>query len=304
LAKGCGSTGLALSMHMHLVAANVWKWNHDKPSEPLLRRVASERLVLLSTGATDWINSNGRMQKVDGGFRLTGRKVFGSGGPAADLMLTSARYEHPEKGPEVLHFPVSMKAEGVEIGNDWDTFGMRATGSNTVTLTDVFVPDSAIGLARPSNQWHPAWGVALGVAPAIYMSPYVGVAEAAVEEALRLASSREHDALTHLAIGEMINQLTAAQLAWRGMIELANEYDFAPTLVNANAQLVRKTLCSRAVQAAVGAAIEVGGARTFYKAALLERLRRDIQASTYHPLPDRKQQHFTGRVAMGLSPVW
>ncbi|MFT7583410.1 MAG: alkylation response protein AidB-like acyl-CoA dehydrogenase [Myxococcota bacterium] len=304
LGQGCGSTALSLSMHTHLVAANVWKWNHDKPSEPLLRRVAADQVVLLSTGATDWINSNGQMEKVEGGYRLNGRKVFGSGGPAADLMLTSSRYEHPEQGPQVLHFPVSMKAEGVVIGSDWDTLGMRGTGSNTVTLKDVFVADEAIGLARPSNQWHAAWGVALGVAPGLYMAPYMGIAEAAVDEALRIAKTRDNDTVAYLAIGEMMNQLTAAQLALRALIDGANEYDFAPTLDNANAQLVRKTLCSRAVQATVAGAIEVGGARTFYKAALLERLRRDIQASTYHPLPDRKQQHFTGRVAVGESPIW
>ncbi|MCO4764587.1 MAG: acyl-CoA/acyl-ACP dehydrogenase [Myxococcales bacterium] len=303
LGAGCGSTALSLSMHTHLIAATVWKWNHDMPSEPLLRKVADNQAVLLSTGATDWINSNGTMVKVEGGYRLNATKVFGSGGPKADVMVASSRYDDPDEGPSVLHFPVPMSAPGVSIGEDWDTLGMRGTGSNTVTLTDVFVPDAAIALRRPSAQWHAAWGVALGVAPALYMAPYIGVAEAAAAEAVRMAAFRKDDALVQLAVGEMLNQLTAAQLAWRSMVERVNEYNFAPTLDNANAQLVRKTLCARAAIAAVQGAIEVGGARAYYKTSVLERLSRDIRASTYHPLPERRQQQFSGRHALGVSPV-
>src|SRR5215469_3294465 len=52
LATYCSSTALALSMHTHLVAAMVWRWRRDpKAVEGFLRRVANERLVLISTGA-------------------------------------------------------------------------------------------------------------------------------------------------------------------------------------------------------------------------------------------------------------
>lgn len=300
---GCGSTALALSMHTHLVAATVWKWNHDKPSEPLLRRIASEQCVLLSTGATDWINSNGHMRRVDGGYRLTARKVFGSGGPAADLMITSAQFDDPTDGPQVLHFGVPMTAQGVEIQSDWDTLGMRGTGSNTVLLTDVFVPEASIALRRPQEQWHPAWAVALGVAPALYMAAYVGIAEAAVQEALTIASGRPADPLTQLAAGEMINQITAARLAWQSMVNRVEEYEFAPTLAVANEQVVCKTLCGRGVLEAVERACDVAGARSFYKRSLLERLNRDVRAAAHHPLPERRQQQFSGRVALGHAPV-
>src|SRR5262245_64372654 len=48
LARGCGSTALALSMHTHLVAAAVWRREHDgAPVEPMLRRVAADELVLV-----------------------------------------------------------------------------------------------------------------------------------------------------------------------------------------------------------------------------------------------------------------
>src|SRR5690606_34853995 len=50
LARACGSTALAFSMHTHQVAIPAWRWRHQKAVavEPLLKRVAAEKLILLS----------------------------------------------------------------------------------------------------------------------------------------------------------------------------------------------------------------------------------------------------------------
>ena len=82
LAYHCGSTGLAFSMHTHQVAIPAWRWRHQKIAavEPLLQRVAKERIMLLSSGGSDWIGGSGKAEKVEGGFRITARKVFTSGG--------------------------------------------------------------------------------------------------------------------------------------------------------------------------------------------------------------------------------
>src|SRR6187549_2379870 len=55
LGQYCPSTALALSMHTHLVAAAVFRYRHGQPGEALLRKVATAELVLVSTGAGDWI---------------------------------------------------------------------------------------------------------------------------------------------------------------------------------------------------------------------------------------------------------
>lgn len=70
IAGACGSTGLALSMHTHQVAIPAWRWHNQDAArpmvEPLLRRVADENLVLLSSGGSDWIGGSGTAEKVDG----------------------------------------------------------------------------------------------------------------------------------------------------------------------------------------------------------------------------------------------
>ena len=83
LARHCGSTALALSMHTHLLAATVWRWRQEQPVEPLLRRIAEEQIVLVSTGASGWLDSSGTPVKADGGYRVTGRKILAVALPPA-----------------------------------------------------------------------------------------------------------------------------------------------------------------------------------------------------------------------------
>ncbi len=91
LAHHCSSTALAFSMHSHLVTTAAWRWRNQKaPLEPLLRRVAQEEIILISTGGADWLNGSCEATKADGGYRVSGRKIFCSGAPAGSLMLTTA----------------------------------------------------------------------------------------------------------------------------------------------------------------------------------------------------------------------
>jgi alkylation response protein AidB-like acyl-CoA dehydrogenase len=285
-------------MHSHLVAAAVWRWRNGKPAEAFLRRLAAEELVLVSTGATDWIDSNGAMRKVEGGYRVDARKVFASGSPGADLLVTSARC-----GSQVLHFSVPFSAAGVSVLDDWDTVGMRGSGSNTVVFEDLFVPDEAISLARAQGEWHVAWTVSLAVALPILMSPYVGIAEQAAELALADARDRGPETWVVLLAGELENALATARMAWRGMIHNAAEYDFPPTPGTASEALTGKTLCARAAIETVETAMALSGGRGYFRGHRLQRLLRDVHAAPYHPLPEKRQLLFTGRVALGLPPV-
>jgi alkylation response protein AidB-like acyl-CoA dehydrogenase len=96
LAAGCGATALAFSMHSHLVAAAAWRWRHQNaPTDGLLKRVAAENLILVSSGGSDWLKSAGIATKTEGGFLINARKIFSSGCPAGDLLMTSAVYTIP-----------------------------------------------------------------------------------------------------------------------------------------------------------------------------------------------------------------
>jgi alkylation response protein AidB-like acyl-CoA dehydrogenase len=299
LAHSCSSTALALAMHTHILASTVWRWRHaGGPVEPFLRRVAAEELILVTTGGSDFLAGSGTAEKVEGGYRVTARKIFGSGSPGGHVLMTMAIYQDPQDGPTVLHFPVPLDAPGVKMADNWRTLGMRSTGSNDIVLENVFVPDAVIGARRPPGRWGALFFVIYTVAFPLIYSVYLGVAEAARDLALREAGRRRHEPTVQALVGEMDNELAAARLAVGHMIDTADTDRIGPE--ETNHVLIGRTLSGRAVVRTVEKAMEVVGGAGFYRALGLERLFRDVQAARYHPLQEKPQTVYTGRFALGL----
>jgi acyl-CoA dehydrogenase len=299
LGAACGSTALAFSMHSHLVAAAVWRWrNQGAPTEGLLKRVAAEDLVLVSSGGSDWLDSNGEATKVEGGFRINARKIFSSGCPAGDLLVTSAAYDDPEAGPTVLHFAVPLKAEGVAILDTWHVMGMRGTGSHDITLTDVFVPDAAIAGRRPRGQWHPLFHIIGMIAFPLIYSAYAGVAKGARDAALKIAGGKPPTPQRLHLVGEMENALAASRIALDSMIAIAETA--TPDASTTSDVMTRRTLLGDAAIRTVERALEVAGGAGYYQATGIERAFRDVQGARFHPLQEGDQLDYTARIALGL----
>jgi alkylation response protein AidB-like acyl-CoA dehydrogenase len=302
LAQYCSSTALAHSMHQHLVAASVWKYRHGQGGADMLKGVAAKQPVLVSTGARDWLESTGEMIRSDGGFRVKAMKSFASQSAIGDVLVTSAPYHSPEAGWQVLHFAVPLESEGVCVLNDWHTLGMRGTGSQTVRLDGVFIPDSSITLRRPRGEFHPVFNVIVMAALPLIMSVYVGIAQKATREAVGFAK-RQSRRKPHLpdAIGGMLNRLVSAEVHLQDMIRIANDLDFLPENEIGQGVLCRKTNVANACIDVVTRAMEIVGGQGFYRSFGLERLFRDVQAAKYHPLPEPEQQRFLGEYVLGKS---
>lgn len=295
VAHYCPSTALSLSMHQHLLAANIWKYRHNKGGEEVLKKVAANNLILISTGAGDWLESNGTMEKIEGGYLVSAEKNFASQSAAGDVLVTSAPFNNPEKGWQVLHFAIPMNADGVSVLDNWYTLGMRGTGSQTVRLERVYVPETSVALERPKGEYHPFWNVVLTVAMPLIMSVYVGIAEKASIIALDKTRSKEYrPPYVPFLAGEMHNQLIMAQVVLRDMVNLANDLNFSPKDETAVAILSRKTLVADACKATVNKAMETVGGLSYYRNTGLERLFRDVQAGHFHPLQDKHQHYLTG----------
>jgi len=298
LAASCGSTALAFSMHSHLVAAAMWRRQHQgAPTEGLLRRVASEGLVLVSSGGSDWLQSGGIAERVEGGFRVTARKPFASGSPWGDLLVTSAVYNDPAEGPTVLHFAVPLKGEGVSRLETWQTLGMRGTGSDDLVLDNVFLPDAAISGRRPAGVWHMLFHTISMIAFPMIYSAYAGLADGARASALETARAKADDACTVQIVGEMENDHLSMQLAHERMVALAQHGE--PGEETTSDVMALRTLVGRHAIAVVTKAMEAAGGSSFYCRGGLERVFRDVQAARFHPLQEKQQLDFTGRVALG-----
>jgi alkylation response protein AidB-like acyl-CoA dehydrogenase len=302
IARHCGSTALAFSMHQHLVAAAVWNYRRGKPGEKLLRAVVNGERALVSTGATDWLSSNGTLEPVDSGFRFSARKTFASGCLTGDLLVTSGQYEDPQEGWQVLHFALPLKSEGVRIEETWKVMGMRGTGSHDVVIDNAFVPAESIGLRRPRGVYHPVWNVVLTVALPLICSAYLGVAQAAERIARQRAGKRD-DGVTSILVGELENELATAEIAHESMLNIVNNLDFESDVENANRILIRKTIATQAVIRTTEKALEVTRGGGYFRGNVIERLLRDAHAGQFHPLQPKRQCQFTGRLAMGLDPI-
>jgi alkylation response protein AidB-like acyl-CoA dehydrogenase len=268
------------------------------PTEGLMRKVGEGGAILLSSGGSDWLQSGGTADKVDGGFRVTARKGFSSGAPAADTLVTSAVYADPAEGPTVLHFAVPLDADGVELQETWRVMGMRGTGSHDIVLSNVFVPDQAISGRRPQGKWHPLFHAISMIALPIIYSAYVGVAEGARERALALVSGRPADHGLIAWAGEMDNALAGVRLAHDRMIEIAETGSPGPEMTNE--VTILRTLVARFAIETVERAMMVAGGASFYRSKELERAFRDVQAARFHPLQEKVQLEYAGRMALGL----
>lgn len=298
LGAACGSTALAFAMHSHLVAVAAWRWKHQgAPTEGLLKRVAAEDLVLVSSGGSDWLASGGTATKVDGGFRVTARKPFSSGCLGGDLLVTSAVWADPEAGPTVLHFAVPLKAEGVTILDTWRTLGMRGTGSNDIALAEVFVPEAAVSGRRPAGPWHMLFHVISMIAFALIYSAYMGVADGARARALAAARKRPEDPVLPFTVGEMENAHARAEMAWERMVATAETG--LPGPETTGRAMTARTLLGQAAIETVEKAMEAAGGAAFYRSLELERAFRDVQAARFHPLQEKPQLRYSGRLALG-----
>jgi alkylation response protein AidB-like acyl-CoA dehydrogenase len=301
LAHHCGSTALALSMHTHLVAGLVWRWGRDAEAvENLLQRIVDNRLVLVSTGSSDWLEGTGTAERHEGGWHVTGRKRFCSGVPVGDLLMTGAVHNSEANGSVVLHFPLCLRDDNVRIVETWQVLGMRGTGSHDVALDSVFVPDSAVFAARPQGKWHPLMYAAMFFGPPLVYSVYLGIAEAARDLSLELVRTGVGRQELPYLVGEMENELATARVMHADMIRTVE--DLEPNRDTTNRILMARTVASRAAIHTVEKAMEVAGGRGFYRTATLERHFRDIQAARYHSPTERAQQHYTGCLVLGLDP--
>jgi alkylation response protein AidB-like acyl-CoA dehydrogenase len=118
-------------------------------------------------------------RKVDGGYRVTGRKIFASLSGAADFYGVLCTLDQPGATQrDALYLAVPADAPGLSVCGDWDPLGMRATVSRSLLLREVFVPDSA--RLMPEGLYH---GSTLRF-PHMFASvapTYMGIAQAAYD---------------------------------------------------------------------------------------------------------------------------
>lgn len=301
LARACGSTSLASAMHTHTVATTAARYRRGAPVEGTLKKVVNDGMILISTGGNDLLGPSAKARKVDGGWVVSGRKVFASQAPEGSAMATWAITEEDE--PQILAVSIPMSAEGVEMVSTWDAHGMRGTGSNDVLLKDVFVPDAAAGARRPIGRFDPLIRLALTNGLTIITAVYLGLADAARSYAVEslVKHSKAGDPMAQRLVGEAESEYAAARLLFEGILSHLGE-DPDGTVEQMQAVFHAKRAIARHGEAAIEAARSAVGGQAFYRTSPLERIARDFQGIKLHPLTPEATLYYTGKAVLGGDP--
>jgi alkylation response protein AidB-like acyl-CoA dehydrogenase len=137
---------------------------------------------------SDMASLKSRAVRVDGGYLLTGNKVFASNAAVADYFITFAKTDPEKRGKGITAFIVDAHADGVHIGKHEDKIGGRAIPSCEVRFDDVFVPD-ADRLGDEGQGFVIAATTFTKVRPLVGARA-VGLAQGAIDNAVEYAKTR------------------------------------------------------------------------------------------------------------------
>jgi len=128
-----------------------------------------------------------RAQKADGGYRISGAKIWCTNALVSDFIVLAARTG--DARGEINFFIVPTDAEGLEIGQKEDKLGARGVPSSPLFLEDVFVADDAmLGQERQGFRQVMA---ALALSRPIVGARAVGLAQGALDHVLAFMRDRK-----------------------------------------------------------------------------------------------------------------
>jgi acyl-CoA dehydrogenase len=254
-----------------------------------------------SPGGSDLSLPTGTSEKVDGGYKVNGRKIFASQVPVGDVFSTMFTYDDPEQGKRVLNMSVPVKAEGVDVLDTWDAMGMRGSGSHDAQLTDVFVTDAQVSGNRPWGVIDPPLMVIGSIAIPVIAAVYLGVAEAARDRALEAiaGTSKTDDPLVQRLAGLLDYKLRAARWAMTGLFDEVGD-DPQPEMSTFVAAMQAKRVVSEEAVSACDVALQLVGGAGFYRKLGIEQAIRDIRGVQFHPLTPELTLLHAGRFVLGL----
>ena len=306
LARHDGSTALSITMHTYLTLMQGYRRRMGAPdAEAVLRKIADDGIVIATSGGSDWLWPTTTAVPTDGGFLVSGRKIFCSQSPGATVVATSAVLGEPGERAEVLHFSVPLAAPGVRLVETWDTMGMRGTASHDVVLEDVLVPAEKITGRRPYGEFGgPLLGAVVHFAP-VAGATYFGIAAGARDAAVAAATAGNRGPMplsalprVHRQVGLMDAKLRGAWWSLMGSLdEIGDSYTADPQTM-ATVMLAKREAVTAATEV-VDLAMEVMGGRSFFRRFSLERAYRDVRAGAFHPLTPESTLTYVGKLALG-----
>ena len=296
LGKYCGATALTFNMH---ACSTLWpgvladdlemtpaqRAEHERYRAVHFNRVVKQGAIYAQPFSEGSAAAAGRApfgtlaSKVEGGWRVNGKKIFASLAGAAHYYGVLCTEDKPGSSMrDTLYIALPADAPGFTITGAWDPLGMRGTVSRTLVFKDVFVPDDAQMMPRG------LYFQAAGRWPHMFttLSPtYMGIAIAACEFTVRYLRGeaagmppvkRRMYPTKQIAVAEMWVKLEQTRALFLRLLEDARVDP--PKDARLRAYAAQYTIMENA-NALCALAIRTCGGQSMLKSLPLERLYRD-----------------------------
>jgi alkylation response protein AidB-like acyl-CoA dehydrogenase len=316
LAYCAPATAIAVNMHLYWtgVASDLNRAG-DHTLDWLLKEAAAGEVFAAGHGErgndVPVLSSSSVAERVDGGYRFSGHKIFGSLAPVWTRLGIHAMDVSDPAHPKVVHAFMPRETNGYQIVETWDTLGMRATRSDDTILRGAVVPDRYVARVVPAG-FAGADLFVLGIFA--WAEPTFGHIYAAIAQRARDLAVAGVGQKTSVALG-------GRSMAWNPMIQHAvAEMDMELDAIDAQIARVAEDWSSgadhggrwpaklvsakyRAVEGAkrvVDLAMDVSGGTGMFKKNELERLYRDVRCGGFHPANSALAHEIVGKTALGV----
>jgi alkylation response protein AidB-like acyl-CoA dehydrogenase len=320
LARGDAATTIGANMHVTVVANLVRQYlaaDDDQRAElgTVLEQLIADRVVMaaaISEPGQDLTRPSTVAVAVDDHWSIDGTKIFCTMSPAADVFLASVSVDSPQ-GEQYAYVAIPASAPGVVVHDDWDALGMRTSGSNSVSFTDVRVDGSAFlgGFRSGSAVGYAARNLASG---GFHAAASLGIAESAHAHALAGLRARGGvDASTRSLVSDNEVDLHSARAALSragDVVDAHNEEylgrradDDQVLAVFGEVQAAKAVVGAAAMRIVDRSLLLTGGAG--YRAGTpLARAVGDVRALMFmNPLNTTRAATFLADVALGADPT-
>jgi alkylation response protein AidB-like acyl-CoA dehydrogenase len=321
LARGDASVAIGVNMHLvallnmerrRQVAVAAGAERRARAFGSSLEAIARDGSVLaaaISEPGQDLTRPATRATRTATGWRIDGRKMFCTMSPAATDLYVAVAYADEEDIERYAYAIVATDAPGVVVHDDWDAMGMRASGSNSVSLEGVELPETGVRGGFRAGDPVPYMERNL-VAGLFHAAASLGIAESADALARRAAVGRINgDARPRIQIADNVVDLAAARGVLSRAGALIDEHRAANPASDGSAEELAalfaeaqaaKAFVNEAAARIVDRALALSGGAGYVNGSPLARAYRDVKAGTFmHPLGANRAYDYLGSVALG-----
>ncbi|HEY3726002.1 MAG TPA: acyl-CoA dehydrogenase family protein [Solirubrobacteraceae bacterium] len=324
LARGDASVTIGVNMHLaavlnmerrRQVAVAAGQERRARGFASSLEQIARDGVVLaaaISERGQDLTRPATVAIRTKPGWRIDGHKVFCTMSPAATDLYVAVIYADGEGTERYAYAMVPTAAPGVVVHADWDALGMRASGSNSISLKGVELPESALRGGFRAGDPVPYMERNL-VAGLFHAAASLGIAESADQMALRGLRGRTNgDAHPRMQVADNTVDLAAARGVLSRAAALIDEHHAAnPASDGTDAELgglfaeaqAAKAFISEATARIVDRALALSGGAGYLNGSPLARAYRDVKAGSFmHPLAASRVYDYLAQVTLGGQP--